>query len=69
MGAAMQMALNGEREKYFGELLQREASALEALCRAPGADTNDCGSSPEVQRPWSGLLDFLLTRLAGNIAR
>lgn len=42
------MALNGEREKYFGELLQREEAALDALCRAPGADSDNCGSSPKV---------------------
>ena len=52
-----QMALNGEREKYFGELLQREAAALEALCQAPGAVADDGGSSPEVCHPLSAPAD------------
>lgn len=42
------MALNGEREKYFGELLLRETAAVDALCQAPGAVNADCGSAPEV---------------------
>jgi hypothetical protein len=42
------MALNGEREKYFGALLQREADAAEAVCGAPGAGAGgDCGCAPE----------------------
>ncbi len=43
-----QMALDGEREKYFGDLLQRETAILEATCQAPGAGIADCGSAPEV---------------------
>ena len=45
----LQMALNGEREKYFGELLQRETAAVEALCEAPGAADSSCDTVPEVQ--------------------
>ena len=42
------MALNGEREKYFGALLQREADAAEAVCSAPGAGAvGGCARPPE----------------------
>ena len=47
------MALNGEREKYFGALLQREAAAAEAVCSAPGIDiVGGCGCSPEEVLPF-----------------
>ena len=57
-----QMALNGEREKYFGELLLRETAALDALCQAPGAGNAGCGSAPEVSA-WAASPVLIVTTL------
>ena len=58
------MALNGEREKYFGGLLQREASEVEALCQAPGAGSADCGGAPEVSICLAPRMSAVATLLA-----